>query len=157
MSIASALVSRWNDRGLDSSIKAIWPGSEDGPEQLALSGSTSKVDGDGGPPKETLPRARFVVMESEEMEKTASSKVFSQKFFIFMYAKSMDDLNDWSQLVKNAFENSHLSSTDPFSLDEGCVIHLDWVGIQSHPRYGDVKFVEIVFDCIYVIPRIFPS
>jgi len=91
MSVASAIVARWNAKSLDDSIKAIWPGSEDGPEQLALSGSTSKVDGDGGPPKETLPRARFVVMESEELEKTASAKVFSQKFFIFMYAKSMND------------------------------------------------------------------
>lgn len=157
MSVASAIVARWNAKSLDESIKEIWPGSEDGPEQLALSGSTSKVDGDGGPPKETLPRARFVVMDSEEMEKTASSKLFSQKFFIFMYAKSMDDLNDWCQLVKDAFENSHLSSTDPFSLDEGCVIHLDWVASQGHPRYGDVKFVEIVFECNYVIPRVFPS
>ncbi len=157
MSVASALVERWNAKNLDSQIKEIHSGSEDGPEQLALSGSTSKVDGDGGPTKEPLPRARYVVMESEEMSKTASSKVFSQKFFIFMYAKSMDDLNDWSQLVKTAFENSHLSSSDPFSLDEGCVIHLDWIATQSHPRYGDVKFIELVFDCIYVIPRIFPS
>ncbi len=157
MSVATAIKERWLARGLDSSIKDIWPGSEKGPEDLATSASNSKIEGDGGKTGETLPRARFVVMESEEMEKTASSKVFSQKFFIFMYARSMDDLNDWSELVKTAFENSHLASTDPFSLDEGCVIHLDWVGIQSHPRYGDVKFVEIVFDCIYVIPRIFPS
>ena len=69
----------------------------------------------------------------------------------------MSDLNTFSELVITAFENSHLASTDPFSIDEGCVIHVDWIARQDNVRYGEVKFSELQFEYIYVRPRVRPS
>ncbi len=156
MPIGAAIKGRWADRNLDSTIKDIWPGHSDGPE-LMVGPESANIKGDGGPTKEGLPRARYNTLPSDLMEMTASSKVYAQKFFIFMYSKNPDDLATWTDLVIEAFENSHLASTDPFSIDEGCVIHLDWIAKQDNISYGDVKFSELLFECIYVIPRVMPS
>jgi hypothetical protein len=150
------IVERWNATGLNISIKDLWPGCPKGPEDLVQPGA-SGLKGDGGPDNERLPRARYISLDHEMLEMTASSKVFKVPFFIFLYSKSMADLNTYSEAVIQAFENSHLASADPFSIDEGCVIHLDWVARQNNVMYGEVKFSELQFEYIYVRPRVMPS
>ncbi len=156
MSVSKAIKARWNDSSLDSLIKDIWPGSADGPE-LMVGANSANIKGDGGPNNESMPRARYNVMDSELVEMTASSKVYAQRFFIFLYSKNPADLTTWTDAVIDAFENSHFNTVNPFEMDEGCVIHLDWVAKQDNVSYGDVKFSELLFECVYVVPRVKPS
>lgn len=156
MSLDNAIIDRWNSQNLDSLVKDLWPGSSIGPDEMLKPGS-SNMKSDGGPADELLPRARYNTMPAELVEMTAGSKVYGQKFFIFVYAKNMSDLDTYSDLIINTFENAHIAPTDPFSMDEGCVIHLDWVERQDNVRYGEVKFTELLFEVIYVRPRVFPS
>lgn len=156
MSINKSITERWFDAGLDGSIAVLAPGDPEGPDHMLKPGSSS-MKSDGGPSHQLLPRARYCVLPAELMEMTAGSKVYAQKFFVFLYAKQLSTLNDYAELVITAFENSHIATTDPFSLEEGCVIHLDWTDRQDNVRYADVKFVELLFEVVYVRPRQFPS
>lgn len=156
MPLSQSIVTRWNDAGLNSSIKDLWPGNPNGPDEMLKAGATN-MKADGGPANEVLPRARYSVMNAELVEMTAASKIYNQKFFIFLYSKQMSELNDFAELVMDAFENSQEATVDPFDLEEGCVVHLDWVERQDNVRYGEVKFTELLFDCTWVKPRHFPS
>lgn len=156
MALNFTICERWDSQNLDSVISDLLPGDPEGPDHMLKPGS-SNMKSDGGPANQLLPRARYAVMPAELVEMTAGSKVYSQKFFIFLYAKQLSTLNDYAELVITAFENSHIATTDPFSLEEGCVIHVDWADRQDNVRYGEVKFTELLFDVVYVRPRQFPS
>jgi len=156
MTIQNAICDRWDAAGLDESIKDLWPGDVNGPEIMLTSSSDSRK-WDGGPDNEQLPRARYCVMDQEVLELTAASRIIKTSFFIFLYSKKLSDLNGYADDVIVAFENSHLATEDPFSLDEGCVLHLDWVARQDNSRYGDVKFTELLLDVIYTMPRNYPA
>mgnify|MGYP003330279523 CR=1 FL=1 len=156
MTLQKAIVDRWNNAGLDESINSLWLGSSEGPEHLIKAGGAD-LKSDGGPKNEKLPRARYVVLDHELLGTTASNKILKAPFFFFIYAKSPTDLATYTESIITAFENSHKLTTDPFEVDEGCIVHLDWVGTQQNTGYGEVLFSEIAFECIYTRPRIKPS
>jgi hypothetical protein len=156
MTMHRAIVDRWNNAGLDESINLLWLGSPEGPEHLIKAGG-SDLKSDGGPKNEKLPRARYVVLDQMELYRTSASKIMKAPFFFFLYSKSPADLGTYTEDVISAFENSDKFSENPFEIDEGCIVNLDWVGTQQNTGYGEVLFSEIAFECIYTRPRIKPS
>ena len=154
MTLAKSICERWDFAGLDS-FKNLYEGSTEGPEHMLKAGG-SDLKSDGGPKNETLPRARYNVMDHDLVGMTASSKIYKAGFFIFLYSKDITELNTVAEDVVEAFENSHKFAANPFELDEGCITHLDWTGRQDHTRYGEVLFTELLFEIVYTRPRINP-
>lgn len=154
MTIAKSICERWDFAGLDS-FKDIYEGCPEGPDHMLKAGGAD-LKSDGGPKNETLPRARYNVMDHELVATTGASKIYKSGFFIFLYSKSIAELNSTAEDVIEAFENSHKFTTSPFELDEGCVVNLEFAGRQDHTRYGEVLFTELLFEISYTRPRINP-
>lgn len=155
MTLAKAICQRWSDAGLDDSYKQLWEGDPEGPDHMLKAGGAD-LKSDGGPKNESLPRARYNVMDHELVATTGASKIYKSGFFIFLYSKSITELNSTAEDVIEAFENSHKFTTNPFELDEGCIVNLEFSGRQDHTRYGEVLFTELLFEISYTRPRINP-
>lgn len=149
MSLAAAIKARWNATGLNTTIKDIWAGAGGPDDQL-------KVD-DASPTKEALPRARFVQMDAVLIQETSSCKQYEQDFFIYVYSKTPSDLPTWRELIRQAFENSHLRTVAPFDIAEATVNQIELEEWLDSPRLNQVGFSECLFTVGFTILKVLPS
>lgn len=156
MSLRSAVIARWNNAGLNTSIGLLFPYSGKSIDEIL---SVERRQPEGGavaaPNVEPLPRCRVVTMDEVPQGDTAEEKTFSRCFFLYVISDRLTTLEAYKPLIEQAFENSHKFSSNPFAMSGYSVTEIDTLGSDEHVR-EKACFLEIGYKVLYHRARRLP-
>jgi hypothetical protein len=140
-------------KGLDSGIAPLYLGEKGlNPEAYLDEASRSMSEG-SAPNEESLPRARFVVLEERASGWTSTCKTMRATIMFYLFGISLSQVKEFRVAVKSVFENGQVDPQDPFAIEDSEVSDLDMLGFQDHPERHDIKYSEIMFTCLYSAAR----
>ena len=84
MSFGAAVVSRWNNKSLNSTIAALFPTSGN-PDQVIDHESKTAIGQSGSPTEQALPRCRLFIPDSIRCGLTAGCKTWRQSAFVYVF------------------------------------------------------------------------
>lgn len=135
MSLATAIVARWNAKSLNSTIANLYSGEEE-----------------GAPPTTDLPRASFEVEDEQRLmqDESVADKIMVAPFTFTVYAASQDLADTYGDAIENAFDNSHAAASSPFGLPAyASVQHVTCGGRSVRKEVQGVYRLDMRFDCQY--------
>lgn len=151
MSIPAAVVTRWDNASLDSSIAALYranPGLDDFgafPEDLAA---------------KSLPRAEFFVEDDSPNTHTVAYRIRRAFLTFRVYHTNESTLETLLTSIEDNFDNSENAATNPFSLSSsfGTVVCVQYRGPREiHPVDEGVYLGTVTFSVDWQKARVTPS
>ena len=125
MSLETALVSRWNATGLNTSIGLLYPGGE--PEALERTGGDTLAqvipEGTG------FPRCQYLLFPEMLEMKTVDSRIHVAPVRFGIWHDSWAELEAFLDAVDGVFVNAEQAATLPLALsaDEGYVMSVEYL------------------------------
>lgn len=137
MSVTAAVLARWNDTSLDSSI-------------CELFRSHPRADGYGSTPEDiatkNLPRAQFTVEGDLPIEHTVG-KIFREHIVTFeVWHSDGASLETALDLIEATYDNSERAGTNPLTVSNGSVIRVQYSGRESGPVDENVFLGSVEFE-----------
>ena len=157
MSIGSAIVSRWDDAGLDATIANLYRGSPEPSDPFrSYSRPTRKH---GATPLDDddmeLPRAEYILGDSERIEDTTSCKI-SQAMVVFkVWHTDLDTLESLQETIEDQLDNSDRAATNPLSLPSA--ISMKFIGSEAWIAEDNVCVGVSRFELTYARPNTVPG
>ena len=112
----TAIVNRWNDAGLATSIAKLYPAGE----------SRNRMGNKAGSPEGTnLPRAEYMISSGPPNIRTRNSKIKQAIAIIQVYATTPLKAAEYLTDIFNAFVNSEFAETNPMVLANGDVLDVE--------------------------------
>lgn len=160
MSIGSAIVARWNACGFNTSIAPIRLGD---PRNPSVKPQQQTLTTGAAPEGEVLPRAEYVLLDSQLEASTSGCSKYEQPFFIYIRRNKNEavQLTEDLKAIRLKFHNSTNSPTNPFHMgvqpgDEKA-ISVTFVGSQYYPQHPNVVEGEIAFGVKFTIENTVPT
>lgn len=137
MSVTAAIVSRWNDASLDTSICQLFKAHA----RESMYGSTPEDIA-----TRALPRAQFTLEGDIPVGHTVS-KTLREHIVTFEVWHSDDvALETALDLIEATYDNSERAGTDPLSVSNGTVIRVQYSGRESGPVNENVFLGSVEFE-----------
>lgn len=137
MSVTAAVLSRWNDTSLDTSI-------------CELFRSHPRADMYGSTPEniatKDLPRAQFTVEGDLPVEHTVSKTIREHVVTFEVWHSSGVALETALDLIEATYDNSERAGTDPLSVSNGTVTRVQYSGRESGPVDENVFLGSVEFE-----------
>jgi len=134
MSVTAAILNRWNDASLDSSICNLFRAH---PSNNAY-GST--------PEGNELPRAQFMVEGDIPVEHTVGKTLREIMVTFEVWHSDPAALETALDLIETKYDNSERAGTDPLSAANGSVIRVQYSGRESGPVNENVFLGSVEFE-----------
>ena len=134
--IADAVKSRWDDASLDTSIAALYPGS-DGDE------------GESSPEGTSLPRAEYVLPQDSEGRRSRGTREMFQPLRFRVWGANSRTVRGYIVSIESSFVNSQLATPNPLSIASsvGTILGVNHVGKGSQKEdegiYGGIVNLSI--------------
>jgi len=138
MSMAGAIVTRWDATGLDTSICElfrVYPGGE--------VGGTPEDDDTADP---LLPRAQFYLEGDNNTEGTVGYTLREIVLRFELWHSSGVSLETALDLIEDTFDNSYRAGTDPVTIPNGVINKIEYVSRESGPANEQVHFGFVEFE-----------
>lgn len=149
--VASAIIDRWDDCDLDSSIAPLWRSSSDSYNFGSRNSASTQPFGSN--PEELnasqlIPRAEFAVGTSEVDDETIGFKVHLVPVEIRVFGEGAQVVEDWLDLVDSKFDLGDQAATNPVAMDsdEATVIQCRSVARSVMPYDKGIWVGELVFE-----------
>lgn len=137
MSVTAAVLTRWNDAGLDSSI-------------CNLFRSHPNADAYGSTPEDiatkNLPRAQFTVEGDLPVEHTVGKTLREHVVTFEVWHSGGEALETALDLIEATYDNSERAGTNPLSVSNGSVIRVQYSGRESGPVDKNVFLGSVEFE-----------
>jgi len=160
--VASAILDRWNDRGLDADIAPLWRaasefnrfGRTNGVNVLPFGSNPENAEG-----SQTIPRAEFAVGLSDIDEETIGFKQHSAPVEIRVFGEGAQIVEDWLDRIDSEFDFGDKAGTNPVAMDadEATIILCRSCARSVNPYAKSVWVGELVFEVHWARDVVVPS
>lgn len=137
MSVTAAIVSRWNDASLDSSICDLFRIHPSNPDYGSTPEDIASKD---------LPRAQFMVEGDVPVEHTVGKTLREHMVTFQIWHSSSSNLEIALDLIESTYDNSERAGTDPLSVSNGSVVRVQYSGRESGPVNENVFLGSVEFE-----------
>jgi hypothetical protein len=137
MSVTAAIVSRWNDTSLDTSICQLFK-------------AHPRADGYGSTPEDiatkALPRAQFTLEGDLPIEHTVGKTIREHIVTFEIWHSDDTALETALDLIEATYDNSERAGTDPLSVSNGTVTRVQYSGRESGAVNENVFLGSVEFE-----------
>ena len=134
--LAVAIVNRWSDAGLDSTIgtTSLYAGG-DASRTFAEASREQRVRG-GAPPTETLPRAEYTILQPNMESKSRGSRVNVYPVRFQVWHDNDQSARQAADSIADQFINAESAGTNPIAMDSSVGAIL---GVEDGGALGAIK------------------
>lgn len=118
----AAIVTRWNDAGLDSSIAALYPAGDANIKTIANDIGQNRA---GSPEGTAKPRAEYTVIQGAPLARSRNSRLYQPIATIHVRGTTAVQVADFVEAIGAAFINSEAADTDPLTTSTGDVLDVN--------------------------------
>lgn len=141
MSVETAIVSRWSDASLDSTVASLYIGEDE-----------------SAPKAGDMPRASFVCEdEFRHREESVGYREMTAPFTFTVWAATAVLAVTYRTAIENAFDNAHNASSNPFTLSSGTVLYVTYQGSSLDSDTPGVCRLTMRFECVYTKAQVVPA
>jgi hypothetical protein len=137
MSVTAAILNRWNDASLDTSICAIF---RTHPRANAYGSTPEDIAA------KNLPRAQFMVEGDIPVEHTVGKTLREHMVTFEVWHSDPAALETALDLIESTYDNSERAGTDPLTVSNGSVIRVQYSGRESGPVDENVFLGSVEFE-----------
>ena len=159
MSVGAAIVSRWNDSGLDSSVANLYRGTPEPADPFSSYSRTTFKN--GGTPLDddspTFPRAEYLLAPEDRVIGTTAGTILNTTVVFKIWHNDLDTLEALQDTVVGLLDNSDRAATSPLSLSSGSTISMMFLGKEAWPVEDNVCTGVIRFSLEYIRTNTVPG